>query len=211
MSGPTHLVRLMTWLSPVFPTGGFAYSAGLERAVFDGLVRSEEDLERWLNKQIESGTFWNDAVLTAAAFRGDAEVGALAQATAPSMERWKETLDQGHAFMAAAAPWVGDRQTTRKALPIAIGEVCATQAIPLEDALAALLQTNASAQLQAAIRLSLIGQLGAARLLASVEPSILSSAERATRSTLDDLGGSAFVADMCSARHEHQQPRLFLS
>ncbi|TIT41710.1 MAG: urease accessory protein UreF, partial [Mesorhizobium sp.] len=29
------LLRLMAWLSPAFPVGGFAYSHGLERAVHD--------------------------------------------------------------------------------------------------------------------------------------------------------------------------------
>ncbi|RVA71488.1 urease accessory protein UreF, partial [Mesorhizobium sp. M7A.F.Ca.CA.001.08.2.1] len=29
------LLRLMAWLSPAFPVGGFSYSHGLERAVQD--------------------------------------------------------------------------------------------------------------------------------------------------------------------------------
>ena len=44
------LARLMAWLSPVFPTGGFAYSSGLETAVAEGLVKDEADLLNWLNR-----------------------------------------------------------------------------------------------------------------------------------------------------------------
>jgi urease accessory protein len=35
-----HFLRLLTWLSPAFPTGGFAYSHGLEWAVESGDARS---------------------------------------------------------------------------------------------------------------------------------------------------------------------------
>jgi urease accessory protein len=35
-----RFLRLLTWLSPAFPTGGFAYSHGLEWAVEAGDARS---------------------------------------------------------------------------------------------------------------------------------------------------------------------------
>lgn len=79
------------------------------------------------------------------------------------------------------------------------------------DTLTLALQTLLSNQLQAAIRLSLIGQTGAARLLAALEPVVLATAARAETSKLDDLGGSAFLADIMSARHETLEPRIFLS
>lgn len=208
---PLHLARLMAWLSPVFPTGGFAYSAGLEQAVADRLVRDEADLQQWLETLLTCGSFWNEAVLIAAAHRGDTGVAELATALASSAERYRETLDQGAAFLDAASAW-GDHTLPRNTpLPVALGTVCAQTAIPLTDTLTATLQTLVSNQLQAAIRLSLIGQTGAARLLASLEPLVLSVAAKAETSTLDDLGGSAFLADIMSARHETLEPRIFLS
>lgn len=208
------LIRLMAWLSPVFPTGGFAYSAGLEQAVADGLVQDETSLESWLTMLLERGSFWNEAVLITAAYKGDEpinDVSALTAALSPSAERHRETLDQGAAFLDAASAWALlpiDRETP---LPVALGFVCAQADIALEDALAASLQTIVSNQLQAAIRLSLIGQTGAARLLAALEPVLLATQERAALSTLEDLGGSAFMADIMSVRHETLEPRLFLS
>ena len=38
----------MTWLSPAFPTGAFAYSHGLEWAVETGDVCNETGLAAWL-------------------------------------------------------------------------------------------------------------------------------------------------------------------
>ena len=36
---PGALHRLLTWLSPAYPVGGFSYSHGLEAAVEEGSVR----------------------------------------------------------------------------------------------------------------------------------------------------------------------------
>lgn len=210
----THLVRLMAWLSPVFPTGGFAYSAGLEQAVADDLVSDEASLQSWLETLLTHGSFWNEAVLIAAAHRqeGDVEsLSALATSLPPSAERHRETLDQGAAFLDAANAWGSSDLPRETPLPVALGAVCQSASIPLIDTLTASLQTLISNQLQAAIRLSLIGQTGAARLLAALEPMVLATAARAETSTLDDLGGSAFLADIVSARHETLEPRLFLS
>ncbi len=210
----SSLARLMAWLSPVFPTGGFAYSAGLEQAVADGLVRDEDTLRSWLETLLTRGSFWNEAVLIAGAYNQEqrvAQLSALAASLAPSAERHRETLDQGAAFLDAASAW-GDHTLPRETpLPVAIGTVCRQSGLPLADTLTATLQTLVSNQLQVTIRLSLIGQTGAARLLAALEPTVLATAEKTVRATLDDLGGAAFLADIMSARHETLEPRLFLS
>ena len=41
------LLRLLTWLSPAFPTGGFAYSAGMKAK--EG-TWTYDDLNLWLKK-----------------------------------------------------------------------------------------------------------------------------------------------------------------
>ncbi|MFJ5369790.1 urease accessory protein UreF, partial [Bosea sp. CER48] len=53
MTDTLALARLMTWLSPAFPVGAFAYSHGLERAIHDGLIRSRSDLIEWLETLLE--------------------------------------------------------------------------------------------------------------------------------------------------------------
>lgn len=213
-ANPLHLARLMAWLSPVFPTGGFAYSAGLEQAVADGLVSDEADLKSWLETLLARGSFWNEAVLIAAAHKGEkttTELAALATSLSASAERHSETLDQGAAFLDAASAWGEHNLSRQTPLPVALGCVCASAGIPLADTLTATLQTLVSNQLQAAIRLSLIGQTGAARLLATLEPVVLETTDKAAHSTLDDLGGAAFMADIMSTCHETLEPRLFLS
>ena len=213
------LLRLMSWLSPVFPTGGFAYSAGLERAVADGLVRDGAGLKDWLSGLLAHGSPWNDAVLMAESHRAAAEharlqdIAELAEALSGSAERHGEAMRQGRSFLDAASGWFEPGTLPSSAMPlaVAVGAAAGQAAIDRETALAAYLHAWVSNQLQAAIRLSVIGQQGAARILAALEAEIAGIARRAATSTLDDLGTIAFAAEIASLNHETLQPRLFLS
>lgn len=213
--GHAALLRLMTWLSPAFPVGSFTYSHGLERAVHDGLVEGREGLKAWIAALLDHGSAWNDAVLFAESWRrGTAaedagDMAELAEAMAGSRERHMESTLQGEAFMTAAGAWGADAA----ALPycVAVGSTAGRHGVPLEAALGAWLQAFASNQLQAAIRLSVIGQTGAVGLLAALEPLVLETAARAARSTPDDLGSCTVAAEIAAMNHETQYSRLFRS
>ncbi|RUU40109.1 urease accessory protein UreF [Mesorhizobium sp. M6A.T.Ca.TU.002.02.2.1] len=214
------LLRLMAWLSPSFPVGGFSYSHGLERAVHDGLVADGESLAAWLETLVDMGSGWNDAVLFAESWRrarqaGDLdEIAALAEALAGSRERHAETMLQGAAFLKAASAWPCQalaRLPAEYPYCVAVGAIAGGNAIALQDALSAFLQTFFSNLVQAAIRLGVVGQTGATALLAGFEPRALNVAARASGSTLDDLGGCAFISDVMAMKHETQYSRLFRS
>lgn len=214
------LLTLLSWLSPVFPTGGFAYSAGLETAAAEARVTRADALEERLRSLIAHGAPWNDAVLLAAAYRtaDDAarvdELTDLARALCGSAERLRETLDQGRAFRIAAEPWFDGKQDAlpdEAPLPVIIGVAAARYGLPVQDTVGAFLHAFVSAQLQAAIRLSVTGQSGAARLLARLEHEIGAVAQRAATTNIDDLGTCTLAAEIDSLRHETLPGRLFLS
>lgn len=214
------LLRLMAWLSPSFPVGGFSYSHGLERAVHDGLIADSKDLAAWLETLVEMGSGWNDAVLFAESWRcardgGDlTEAAALAEALAGSRERHLETLLQGAAFLKAASAWpcpALERLPADCPYCVAVGAVAGSHGIGLAEALPAFLQAFFSNLVQAAIRLGVVGQVDASTLLAGFESLALGAAARAAKSSLDDLGGSAFVSDIMAMKHETQYSRLFRS
>lgn len=219
MSDPTALLRLMSWLSPVFPTGGYAYSAALEQAVADGAVTDTAALEAWLRALLGAGPQWNDAVFFAESWRQAempekiAETAEIARAITGSAERHRETVDQGTGFLEAAANWFEDDTLPPRGTPlcVAVGTACGHDHIPLADGLAAFLHAFVANQLQVAIRLSITGQRGAAQLLASLEQAIAETANRAASSTLDDLGSATVLADIAAMQHETLEPRLFLS
>ena len=130
MTTEAQFLRLLTWLSPAFPVGAFGYSHGLETAIRDGTVTDVEGLSAWIAGLIEHGGGWTDAVLFKAAHEtaGDgpalAEIVELAEALAPSLERRRESLGQGEAFLIAARPW--GQQPLGGAVPYctAVGAVC---------------------------------------------------------------------------------------
>jgi urease accessory protein len=220
MGDGAALLRLLTWFSPAFPTGGFAYSSGLECAVREGAVADRAALHDWIAAQMEHGSAWNDAVLMAQAMHarddpaGIADLSALALALSGPAERREETEAQGAAFLAAARhflPAEGSASPNAAPLPAAAGIVCGMLGIAPADAIAAFLQSFLTNQLQAAIRLGVIGQDAAAAMSAQFHPLLLEISARAAASTLDDLGGFAFAAEIAAMRHEHLQTRLFRS
>lgn len=215
MAETVHALRLMAWLSPAFPVGSFSYSHGLERAVADGYVG---DLGAWLDGLMQRGTGWNDAVIVAEAWRlgrdgGDLDgLAELAEAMAGSAERHLETMAQGAAFAKAVGGWTkGLRVPDACAYPVIFGAAAGCNGLPLDQTVAAYLQAFVSNQIQAGIRLSLLGQERGVALLRDMEVTILDIAARAAGSTLDDLGGSAFVAEIAAMNHETQYSRLFRS
>ena len=214
------LVRLMSWLSPAFPVGGFNYSHGLEQAVADGLVSERDSLAGWLETLLAHGSAWNDLVLLAEAWRQATQAGdlsglaELAEALSGSAERHLETMNQGSAFLAAAARWddtAPEGLGPRAALPVAVGACAARSGLPLEACLAAYLQAFVSNQVQAGQRLMPIGQTGGIDVLSRLEPLIGEIASRAASSTLDDLGSTALNAEIAAMRHETLPSRIFVS
>ena len=109
----TALLRLLAWLSPAFPTGGFAWSQGIEWAVAAGDVLDEASLRCWLEDVLRYGAGRADAILLRHAHSAQGDAAALmdiverARAVQPARERLAETVGQGNAFALAAAPWGG--------------------------------------------------------------------------------------------------------
>jgi urease accessory protein len=224
MGAEAHaMTTLFAWFSPAFPVGAFAFSHGLETAATEGLVVGEADLSRWIEALLTSGGAWTDCVLFAAAYHAAREqlwanltqVGALAYALAPSGERLRETLAQGDAFARAVTQgWPGllpSKLGTVIAYPVVAGASVAALRAPLSDALTAYLNGLVGNAIAVGVRLGLCGQSGGVRILSTLGDIIARTAQRAAISSLDDLGGCAFGADIASMRHETLQPRIFVS
>ena len=217
----------MTWLSPSFPVGAFAYSSGIEWAVEAGDIVDAASLRDWLASMIADGAGLCDAVFLAHAHRAAsrnedqplAELCELAAVFVPSRERHLETTAQGRAFIdIARATWPCDTLDHLRAIdpgaiayPVAVGVVSAGHRVPLGATLHAFLHALTSNWISAAVRLVPLGQTEGQRVLASLEPLIHSTATRAAAASLDDLGSATFRADIGSMRHESHSTRLFRS
>jgi urease accessory protein len=221
------LYRLMTWLSPAFPVGGFSYSSGIEWAVEAGDIADAGTLRDWLAAMLAEGSGLTDGIFLAHAHRavehGDdvalREVAELAAAFVPSRERQLETSAQGRAFIdIARSAWscAGLEQAVAAAgsaivYPVVVGLVSAAHAIPLAPTLHAFLHALTSNWISAGGRLIPLGQTDCQRVLAGLEEVAAATAQRAVSATLDDIGSATFRADLASLRHETQYTRLFRS
>ena len=209
-----ELMRLLAWLSPSFPTGAYAYSHGLEWAVECGDIGDETALGDWLSDVLAHGSGRNDAILLRHARRGGdlTWLNDFATAIASSRERRAETLDQGTAFIAAAAAWHPPEELPeRVAYPIAVGALAARHGIDEDATTAGYLQAFATNLISAAVRLVPLGQSAGLRVLAELEEVILTVVNETRAATLDDIGGCAFRADIAAMHHETQYTRLFRS
>jgi urease accessory protein len=224
--GLTPHSRLMIWLSPAYPVGGFSYSHGLEWIVEAGRVGDAATLGDWIEDVLGHGAGRSDAILLAETWRAVnagserrlAEVAELAAAFVPSAERRLETLAQGAAFLAATqAVWPSlalDRLATQRteiAYPVAVGACAAAHGLPLAPTTQAFVQAFAANLVSAGVRLIPLGQTDGLRVLARLEPLIPPLVAGALGASLDDIGGASIMADIASVLHETQYTRLFRS
>jgi urease accessory protein len=225
------LLRLMAWLSPSFPVGGFSYSHGIEYAVEAGLLTDRAAVDGWIGAILGYGSGWSDAVLFIAAHRAVAgaasaddagqlaAVAELAAALRASAETSVEARAQGQAFLAAVRSawpdsdfdaWLTVLGPT-PAYAVAVAVAAATGCIDEASALVAFLHAVAAGLVSAAIRLVPLGQSDGQRCLAALLTGVPDIVERARRAGLDDLGTSTPMVDWTCMRHETQYSRLFRS
>jgi urease accessory protein len=211
------LPLLLTWLSPAFPTGAYAYSHGLEWAVETKDLRDEHTAAEWLRDVLAHGAGRSDTILLRHAHRARtpadlAEIAALAAASQPCAERRTETLAQGTAFALAAAVWGAPllaAQPGQVAYPVALGALAAAHDVPEGDAAIGLLHAFSANLVSAAVRLVPLGQTAGLRILAALAPVLAEIAVETADATLDDIGGACFRSDIAAMRHETQYTRLF--
>jgi urease accessory protein len=221
------LYRLMTWLSPSFPVGAFSYSSGIEWAVEAGDIGDAASLRDWLASMLADGPGFCDGVFLAHAHRAASsrddvallDIAELASAFVPSRERQLETSAQGRAFIdIARAAWNCDGLDQivsccdgAMVYPIAVGLVSAAHAIPLAPTMHAFFHALTSNWISSGARIVPLGHTDSQRVLALLEPTVVSTAKRALKASLDDLGSATFRADLAGMRHETQYTRLFRS
>jgi urease accessory protein len=224
------LPRLLTWLSPAFPTGSYSYSHGIEYAVEVRLITDAASLRAWIDSILRHGSGRADAILFGEAWRAErdrddqrlGEVLAWGQAFRGTAELALESSAQGRAFVAAVrAGWPHPRLDTfdtlaaqldrTPTLPVAVGVACAVAGIGEAPARLAFLQAFAANLVSASVRLIPLGQSDGLRVVAALEQTVRAVADESAGLGLADLGAATWMVDWCSARHETQYTRLFRS
>ncbi|WP_460020064.1 urease accessory protein UreF [Magnetospira thiophila] len=224
------LSRLMTWLSPSFPVGAYAFSHGLEQAVDIGAIKDLSSLTRWGGGILSFGAGRLDAALFRAAHDatdcGDmmvlSRVVERADALRGTAEMALESRAQGLAFLSCLEqvwphPFLSTWRLELKgqgidpAYAVAVGVAAALAEVPQRPALVAFLHAFAANLVSAVVRLVPLGQTDGQRAMAALEPIIIAAASAALAREADDFGTAALTVDFLSMQHETQYTRLFRS
>ncbi|MTH64946.1 urease accessory protein UreF [Paracoccus sp. DK608] len=201
-------LALIQWLSPAFPTGGFAYSHGLEQAMADGL-RDAAGVGDWVAQVLRHGGGWTDAVLLSLVLRGgDAQaLGDEACAMAGCAERLTETTDQGRAFAATVSATGHDMPPLP--LPVAVGLAARGLDLPVAEVIAHYLHAFAANLISAATRFLPLGQAQAQVTLAGLHGAIADIAAQAAVAGPEALTTTCLAAELAAMRHETLDVRIF--
>lgn len=214
------LQKLLTWMSPAFPVGAFAWSAGLETAIAQGKVTDRPSTQDWIMGVLHHGALKTDAVLLANAHAGHADGARLAEIAdlclglTPAQERHTETTLTGNAFMLASAAWPTSTPVQLPKpcpYPVAVGALAGAHGIDRRDTLVAFLTTSVHSQVSVAVRLVPIGQNDGLAIMAALEPDIARMADLCLHAALDDIGSLAYGADIAQMQHETLATRIFRS
>lgn len=220
MNPTLALQRLLTWLSPAFPVGSFAWSQGLETAIAGRQLHDAATLREWIGGALSHGALRTDAILLANAHAAEADasrlaaIAELALALTGASERHDETTLTGESFATAARAWPSDvfaRLPQPCPYPVAVGAIAGGQGIAVGETLIAYLTAAAHAQVSVAVRLVPLGQTAGLQVMAALEPAIAALAETAANASLDAIGGMAYAADIAQMRHETLGTRIFRS
>ncbi|GMV68881.1 MAG: hypothetical protein AMXMBFR76_13200 [Pseudomonadota bacterium] len=221
------LLRLLQLTSPSLPVGAFAWSQGLEAAVDKGWITAEADAAHWVAGMVSHGLGRMEIPVL---LRVHAQLGAGAFDQAGAWNRWllacRETRELweedthigaalGRLLASLEAPMMAEwqRHHGRAPLSYAAGFALAAvdSALPARTAALGYLWAYCENQAAALIKLGVLGQTGAQRLLGRLHEPIRKAIRDGSALSDDDLGMSLPGLALASAHHETQHSRLFRS
>jgi urease accessory protein len=221
---------MQSWLSPAFPTGSYSYSHAIEWAVEVGDIHDRKTLVDWLEADLSYGSGRNEAIFFIEAWRSAAdencekllEIAELAAAFRGTSEFALETSQQAASCLTTLRRvWPDPLLETLSellselriapVLSVVLGLRAARQYIPASLSLPCFLQSYLANLVTAGVRLIPLGQTDGQLAIAELEGAVLAASAQAEKSTMSDLGSTAFMVDLASASHETQYTRLFRS
>lgn len=226
----TTLLRLLQITDSSFPTGAYAFSHGLEGLHAMGLVMNEADVLGFARTHIEETLAQQDlpAVHHAHRLAAANDLGGLTE-----LDHLLSALKPVPAFRIASTR-IG-RQTLESVLPLypapgalayldairgsetpghhAIAFAVATHAagIDVTSAVTACAAASLNGYVAAAVRLAIIGQGAAQRIITRLEPDLATAVDAVPTLAIDDLGGYAPLIDIAGMRQPSLPARLFAS
>lgn len=223
------LLQGIRFIDNFFPSGGYAFSSGLEAAVQGGAVRNAQDLTRYVSDYLRGGLGSREAVAVGlaqdAAARGTLSIALDVDRELEAMQLCRETRmasrqmgrqvirvvgDHGGAS-AILGDFLAEVESGRSPghLAVSLGLTLGALGWKREEAVAAYLYQSVVGLVSAALKLLPIGQREGQRLLESWLPLIEKLSLEAE--SLIEMASWTPVHDIYAMRHSRLESRLFRS
>jgi urease accessory protein len=222
------LVQGLRFIDSFFPSGGFAYSSGLEAAVQGGAVRDAEDLSTYVEDLLRHGMGRREAVAVALAHdavsKGVLRIALDADRELDAMKTGRESRQasrqMGRQVIRIAAGQMGESpllqdflaaveaEQASGHLAVSLGLVLAASGWSREDTVAAYLYQAVTGLLSAALKLLPIGQREGQRLLNGWMPVIAELSGQELDATMTSWSP---IQDIYAMKHSRLESRLFRS
>jgi len=223
------LLRGIQFIDSFFPSGGYAFSSGLEAAVQGGAVRNAEDLTHYVSDYLRGGLGSREAVVVGlaqdAASRGTLSIALDADLALDAMQLCRETRmasrQMGRQVIRIACDrddvsailrdFLAEVESGRSPghLAVSLGLTLGTVGWNKQEAVAAFLYQNAAGLVSAALKLLPIGHREGQRLLESWLPLIEKLSHEVESRT--EMASWMPVQDIFAMRHSRLESRLFRS
>jgi len=223
------LLNGLRFVDSFFPSGGYAYSSGLEAAAQGGAVRNAEELSRFVVESLTTGIGEREAVAAGLAhdawvsdtleiaFKADCELDAMKlgrESRTASRQMGRQVIrlaaeqNDRHLLIDDYLAAVEAEQTPGH-VAVSLGLTLAVAGWSKEDTIAAFLYQTATGFVAAAMKLLPIGQREGQRLLESwIEVIERVSHEAAHQQALQSWSP---IQDIYAMRHSRLESRLFRS
>lgn len=222
------MLQLLQLADSSFPTGAYAFSNGLEGLHTFGLVAGEEELRRVIEAQVEEslGGIELSAVVQAHRAASVADMAALLELDAyvsalkPVPVFHAASARVGRRFLQAAGSLMTAPVLTSYAGAVRAGQAVGHHAVAFgvvmagagidEDTAATVFGAGfVSGQAMAGVRLGIVGQGAAQRIIAGLRPELLAAIERARTMTIAEMGAYLPLVDLAGLAQPALASRLF--
>jgi len=223
------LLQLIWLASPALPVGGFSYSEGLESAIENAGLASEEAVAAWLLDQLHITQARGDMAVIAQAV-GAWRCGDLAHVRALNdwVHHTRETSElrlQAEQMGRSMAEWLRNQQQGKEewmpavrhlaalppTYPVAFALAAAAAQAPVREVLWAYAFGWAENMVQAALKSMPLGQSAGQRIVARLAGALPAAADHAMGLADNERQAFSPMLAILSAQHETQYSRLFRS
>ena len=223
------LLKGLRFVDSFFPSGGYAFSSGLEAAVQGGAVRNAEELSRYVIESLTTGMGEREAVavgmahdafvsgILEIAFKADLELEAMKlgrESRTASRQMGRQVIrlaaEQNDRYLLIDDYLAAvEAEQTPGHLAVSLGLTLAAAGWSKDDTIAAFLYQAATGFVAAAMKLMPIGQREGQRLLEGWIEVIERVSQQAAHQR--ELRSWSPVQDIYAMRHSRLESRLFRS